>query len=810
MADVSVKIKKVPRDNETYLGVEYIESTGQQYLQIGASVDYDTTNLYIEYQYTDVTGTSSYSQGAIYSISSYRKPYSDMLWVAFASAGYGLYSYAYGSNNTKSFSENATLTKCKLERNSSGVFLNDIKQDVPTYTPKGDSTSNITLFALNYGNDEDIIMKSKMRIYAFKLGNDKGFKYDLIPCVRKSDNVAGMYDTINKKFYTNAGVGEFVVGQINNKNYYDNELVIDKNNGLKSVESLSQSTGQPKEIFYGVTPNSGSLEILDIDGSIREMIMRGELSNSNIGIDLFANGKQVQSHISTDSFYNDNTKILSIETSNLANLLNNITYIGYKYPNRSENIANILFDVLSKLNVILFGQDYIFTKEHFKDMLSNKYDLDMTIYEYLESIIIKYPVIDSGQTYRDVLDSICLIAQIQMYFDDYNNIKFVSARPILLDNKKKIFIPKRGMLGQLDYDVILKNKYNNVELNRFNVEDFTKQDADVFSFAFNPILSYEGYKTDSVLDYSGGGYFGSFVRVESYYTQGEVTFDKEQSNNLVQVLRANQPQKVEDKEIGEEKYSDNVYTSYTIQQFYEDVDKNFYNSFRAFGDEPYDISSLTTTNTEGSGLLTHPHAQQSAVLNTAEANLPDDSEIIVEEHDTYYKVKYKILTGKLEGILQSNTIDGSNYERYIANIKKYICTEVSILINGILRTITFNETPSGQSTNPQGLSVVLNSNKLIQTNLIVDNIKNNIVFDYKDGISNATVSIPCIDFYNENNEKILDWNNGDIIKVNDIVYFYNDKYSNNSQRYWVVKGRRFRKTGIPLIDLELQEVKVID
>ena len=51
---------------------------------------------------------------------------------------------------------------------------------------------------------------------------------------------------------------------------------------------------------------------------------------------------------------------------------------------------------------------------------------------------------------------------------------------------------------------------------------------------------------------------------------------------------------------------------------------------------------------------------------------------------------------------------------------------------------------------------------------------------------------------------------GDIVKVNDIVYFDNDTYSNGLQRYWVVRGRRFRKVGVPLIDLELQEVKVID
>lgn len=34
---------------------------------------------------------------------------------------------------------------------------------------------------------------------------------NLIPCVRVSDTKPGMYDTVSKVFYTNAGTGEFVV-----------------------------------------------------------------------------------------------------------------------------------------------------------------------------------------------------------------------------------------------------------------------------------------------------------------------------------------------------------------------------------------------------------------------------------------------------------------------------------------------------------------------------------------------------------------------------------------------------------------------
>lgn len=49
------------------------------------------------------------------------------------------------------------------------------------------------------------------RIYDFTILNDGETKIHLVPCIRKSDNKPGMYDTVTKTFYTNAGTGEFIV-----------------------------------------------------------------------------------------------------------------------------------------------------------------------------------------------------------------------------------------------------------------------------------------------------------------------------------------------------------------------------------------------------------------------------------------------------------------------------------------------------------------------------------------------------------------------------------------------------------------------
>ena len=50
-----------------------------------------------------------------------------------------------------------------------------------------------------------------VRIYSAKISVDFVYQY-LVPCYRKSDNVVGMYDIINSKFYQNKGTGTFLMG----------------------------------------------------------------------------------------------------------------------------------------------------------------------------------------------------------------------------------------------------------------------------------------------------------------------------------------------------------------------------------------------------------------------------------------------------------------------------------------------------------------------------------------------------------------------------------------------------------------------
>jgi hypothetical protein len=71
------------------------------------------------------------------------------------------------------------------------------------------NTYNMILFAQIEGSQST---NAACRISDCWYKRNNIYLLNLIPCYRKSDSKPGMYDTVTKTFYTNAGAGEFLVG----------------------------------------------------------------------------------------------------------------------------------------------------------------------------------------------------------------------------------------------------------------------------------------------------------------------------------------------------------------------------------------------------------------------------------------------------------------------------------------------------------------------------------------------------------------------------------------------------------------------
>ena len=101
-----------------------------------------------------------------------------------------------------------------VDLNSKGdrkIYIND---KYTTTLEKEDETVNkATLFCIFANCEEMEVSKFIGYMYdSLSIYNDGIKKIELYPCYRIEDNKVGLYDTINKKFYTNQGTGDFIKG----------------------------------------------------------------------------------------------------------------------------------------------------------------------------------------------------------------------------------------------------------------------------------------------------------------------------------------------------------------------------------------------------------------------------------------------------------------------------------------------------------------------------------------------------------------------------------------------------------------------
>ena len=206
-------INKLPIE---YQRVEYLESTGTQYINTG-KIPTDNTKMELK---TYTTCTSSYYCAGARSGSS-----TIFFAQSGATSGAKISCTVNGTSRTAEDSEGVDFKRLSsgqiynimLRTNGDSTYDYSIIDETNNksysaskveYTPMGTVTYGICLFALN----KNYIVSGTNRCYKFKLYRDGKLILSFIPCYRKSDNVAGMYDIVTGKFFTNDGTGSFAVG----------------------------------------------------------------------------------------------------------------------------------------------------------------------------------------------------------------------------------------------------------------------------------------------------------------------------------------------------------------------------------------------------------------------------------------------------------------------------------------------------------------------------------------------------------------------------------------------------------------------
>lgn len=181
---------------EGYTELEYIESTGEQYIDTEFLPNSDTTIK------TKVQGLSSDTEAIFGARESSMYP-SFSLW-------------SINGNLRVDFSSETLATEFKFSSLSeiemkNGSFM--INGELKSFQTASFSISTPILIFANYKSGSTTVdpRRATGRIYYFRIYNLYGKVADFVPCISPLGEI-GLYDTKRDKFYSNSGGGSFVEG----------------------------------------------------------------------------------------------------------------------------------------------------------------------------------------------------------------------------------------------------------------------------------------------------------------------------------------------------------------------------------------------------------------------------------------------------------------------------------------------------------------------------------------------------------------------------------------------------------------------
>lgn len=533
-----------------------------------------------------------------------------------------------------------------------------------------------------------------------------------------------------------------------------NELVLDKRQ-IKEIETLSQSTPESGDIKYGITYSRGNISVIDINGEIKDYISDKIISSDNLDVSIYANDKIVQHQLSENIDYDINSKTFS---ANLTSIKNSQTKAqGLSYLIENENIRDYSSTGGISLKEILVK--YVFDNNDIDEMLQEKtfiYDTneEVSIDFYLSTIKTNYFYV-LNKSKQDILNDVCSVAQLHFVRTGDGNYKFISGRPIYGSDINPIIINKGNIFSKVSTDVVVKNKYNKIKIAQPEI-----------AHNFTTIYS----KDFTIRDYGDSEY-------TTAYMQGL------NAKNII-------PSSVDDTRRWIT-YMDSIkYSKENL--FILDSSTNWAMNFVV----QQNSDNVSAKNKQGMLVLTNEGADNFS------PPLISNGQVCLLESDSNHNNNKPYALGF--------TIDVNPYPIPNSPGLRYMYDSVTVNICSHKYDINSQDYIYGDGENELQVA----ENTLLHNNTFTNysgNIKNmptifaeNTLNDYKNGVRTATLSVGCLNYYDSQGSLAKDWNQGDMIQVGEFVKFDGD----NS--VWIVTGRNFRKSGVPMIDLELKEAKTIN
>lgn len=238
---------------DNYTQLEYIQSSGTQYINTGFKPNQDTrvvttTDWPItgtSWLYGGRTGGSSNAVGFLQANEAYRFDY---------------------ANSVNVLSPKPT-GKFTIDTNKNQCYIDGVLSATATYTT---FSSPVSMYLFNNNNNGTAGTGASAKIYNYIIYDNGNLVRNFVPC-KNPDGVVGLYDSVNSQFYQNAGTGSFTAGP--EVEQEDKGGPFWRFMGHQQAQALSYDNNPSSPFYVGDPIGSSSV------GRIRIVLYGGEYDN---------------------------------------------------------------------------------------------------------------------------------------------------------------------------------------------------------------------------------------------------------------------------------------------------------------------------------------------------------------------------------------------------------------------------------------------------------------------------------------------------------------------------------------------------
>lgn len=182
--------------------LEYIESSGTQYIDTGFIPNQDT-RVWMDFELLSITGQYA---DPIFGVRTSATSKAYYFWCPGTTDSTERYQSGY--NNSSTYPSVMRVGRHTVDKNKNVTTVDGVTTEATYATFAADWS--LLLFN-SYNNGSLYGQTTKMKLYACKVYDNETLIRDYVPC-RSSSGAVGLYDLINQVFYVNAGTGVFTAG----------------------------------------------------------------------------------------------------------------------------------------------------------------------------------------------------------------------------------------------------------------------------------------------------------------------------------------------------------------------------------------------------------------------------------------------------------------------------------------------------------------------------------------------------------------------------------------------------------------------